>query len=73
MGLTIDNWNQDMYEDVEVIQLTTEDKNNKSTPRCSANYENLFTIYGLEIVDGCNCKASTFDDKTIIPEVCSTS
>lgn len=36
-----------MFEDVEILILTDEDKKNKSTPNCSPNYFNLFSVYGL--------------------------
>lgn len=35
-----------MFEDVEIVILTDEDKKNKTSPNCSSKFVNLFTLYG---------------------------
>ncbi|KAL4473399.1 hypothetical protein ABPG72_015642 [Tetrahymena utriculariae] len=70
MQETIDNWNQQMWSDIQVVQATAQQIANQQTPMCPNLYKNLFTVYGLPISDGCNCQSSTYNQKSIIVGKC---
>ncbi|KAL4429901.1 hypothetical protein ABPG74_022924 [Tetrahymena malaccensis] len=70
MQETVDNWNQQMWSDILVVQATAQQIANKQSPMCPNLYRNLFTVYGLPISDGCNCQTSTYNQKAIIVGQC---
>ncbi|EAR83886.2 transmembrane protein, putative (macronuclear) [Tetrahymena thermophila SB210] len=70
MQETIDNWNQQMWSDIQVVQLTAQQIANKQSPLCPSSYKSLYTVFGLPISDGCNCLSSTYSQKAMIVGKC---